>query len=178
MKSLVASVIAVGLLAPAAHAGMFVGVGVGTGAATGGVISDFGSDGQHSGRLELGERFGFVSVMGGLNYYGVTTQASWDAVSTVAAVKLDLPIIPVVNGYVRVGLEHTWIQPPPDSGTAQTLSGNGWTGGLGVEYKLDAFIANASVWLDYTRHADTFQRGNTTAEGTANMWTIGASFGL
>jgi hypothetical protein len=178
MKSLVAAIASLGLLAPAAaHAGTFVSAGIGTGASTDGTIADFGSDGQHSGRLEIGRSFGIISLAGGLNYYGLHTQSDWNAISTVAAVKLDLPIVPLVNGYVRLGLEHTWISAPP-GGTAKSLDGNGWTGGLGVEYKLDAVLAGASVWLDYTRHADTFRRGNTVGDGTANMWTIGASFGI
>jgi hypothetical protein len=177
MKPL-ALVATLGLLAPAvAHAGTYVSGGIGTSASTDGTIGDFGSDGQHSGRLEIGHSFGIISIAGGLNYYGLHTQADWNALSTVAVVKLDLPIVPLVNGYVRVGLEHTWITAPA-GGTAKDLDGNGWTGGLGVEYKLDAVLANASVWLDYTRHADTFQRGNTTGDGTANMWTLGVSFGI
>ena len=179
MKSLVAALATLGLLAPAAaHAGTYVSGGIGTGASTDGTLGDFSSDGQHSGRLELGQSFGIISIAGGLNYYGLHTQADWNAISTVAALKLDLPILPLFDGYVRLGLEHTWISAPSGAGTAKDLDGNGWTGGLGVEYKLDAVLPKASVWLDYTRHADTFQRGNTTAEGTANMWTIGVSVGI
>ena len=178
MRSLVASVVALAALAPAAaEAGTYVGVGVGTAAHTDGAISDFGSDGQHSGRIMLGDRFGVVSIEGGLNYFGLMTQTAWNAVSTVAAVKLDLPFTPIVNGYVRVGLEHTWISAPDDPNAA-AMDGNGWTGALGVEYRTDVLLAHTSIWLDYGRHADTFKRGNTTSEGTANMWTIGVSVGI
>ncbi|HTJ40751.1 MAG TPA: outer membrane beta-barrel protein [Kofleriaceae bacterium] len=175
-----ASLVALALLGTAAHAGtsgLYVSGGIGTSASTGGAISDFGSDGQMSGRLEMGKTFGIVSFAGGLNYYGVTYGGDWSAVSTVAVAKLDLPIVPLVNGYVRLGLEHTWLSPPSGS-SVKGLDGNGWTGGLGVEYKLDTYLAGASVWLDYTRHADTFKRGNTTATGDANMLTLGASFNL
>jgi hypothetical protein len=180
MKSVLASVVLVAALAPAASAGTYVGLGIGTSASTDGALADFGSDGQHSGRLVLGQRFGVVSIEGGFNDYGLTTSrgtVEWDALSLGAAAKLDLPFTPVVSGYVRLGLEHTWIR--TDAAGATGYDGNGWTGALGAEYRLDALISNASVWLDYSRHSTNLTRGNTAdAQATANMWTLGFSIGI
>ena len=176
MKSLVASAIAVAVLAPAVHAGTYVAAGIGTGAATDGSLSGFTSDGQHSGRVMIGQRFPYLSLEGGLNYYGLATKGTWDAYSTVADLKLDLPLIPLLTVYLKGGVEHTWITPPANA-TVGTISGNGWTGAVGFEYRLDALVANTSVWLDYSRHADSLDN-NTKVIGTANMVTIGVSVGI
>jgi Outer membrane protein beta-barrel domain len=184
MKSLLAPAVVlvtgVAALAPAAHAGTYVGAGIGTSASVDGAISDYGTDGKHSGRLYIGQRFGVVSVEGGFNDYGLTTSrgtVSWNAFAIGAAAKLDLPVTPLIHGYVRLGLEHTWIS--SDAAGAKALDGNGWTGALGGEYRLDAILPNASVWLDYSRHTVNVTRGNTVdAQGTANMWTLGVTIGI
>jgi hypothetical protein len=175
MKSLPAIVIALALAAPAAHAGTYVSAGVGNGAWTDGSLNYFSTDGQHSGRAMIGQRFPFVSIEGGLNYFGLSAKGPWSAYSTVADVKLDLPLIPLLSVYLKGGLEHTWIL--PGQGQGNTISGNGWLGAIGAEYKLDAIAANSSVWIDYSRHDDSLDF-NQHVVGTANMVTIGFSVGI
>jgi hypothetical protein len=171
MKSLVASIFALAALGGAAHAGTYVGLGIGTGAHTDGDLTQFDSSGSHSGRAVIGDRFGIVSVEGGLGYFGVMNSGrTYDAVSLGVAAKLSVPVTPVFEPYVRVGLEHTNLS--GENGATYTASGDGWSGGLGLEYKL----ATLSLWADYTKHDMTL--GDGRVDGAASMLTFGVSFGI
>jgi hypothetical protein len=178
MKSLVFAVIAgVALVPAAAHAGGYVGAGIGTSASLGGATGRIISDSSHSGRIVIGERLARVSIEGTLGSYGLNfsnRDASFDARSLGAAAKLHLPLVEKLEGTVRVGLEHTWLA----GANAPDLSGDGWTGGLGLEYRLNLGLAATSVWLDYSRHSTALANGPTKIDATADMWTLGLSIGL
>ena len=171
MKSLVASIFALAALSTAANAGTYVGLGIGTGAHTDGDLGQFDSSGSHSGRAVIGDSFGIVSVEGGLGYFGLMHAGNtYDAVSLGVAAKLSVPVTPVFTPYVRVGLEHTNVS--GENGASFSGSGDGWTGGLGLEYKLATF----SLWADYSKHDMKLLDGQ--VDGAASMLTVGVSFGI
>ncbi len=182
MKSLVASAFALAMLAPvAAHAGTYVGLGIGTGAQADGGFSKYGSEGRHSGRLILGYRFGQVSVEGDISDYGLTSSlgtVDWNAMSVGVAGKLHLPITKMFEGYVRLGLQQTKVSTDASGSQTEPISGSGWMGGLGVEYRLNMLVSELSVWADYSRESTRFKAGNSQVDGTANMWMIGLSIGI
>jgi opacity protein-like surface antigen len=171
MRSLLASVFALAALAPAAHAGTYVGLGIGTGAHTDGGLGVFDSTNNHSGRAVLGDSLGIVSIEGGVGYFGLVNNGhTYDAVSLGVAAKLSVPVTPLLHPYVRVGLEHTNLS--AENGVNFSTSGDGWTGGLGLEYKLAAL----SIWADYSKHTVNLDNGK--FDGAASMLTIGLSFGI
>jgi len=180
MKSLVPALAVLGLaVSVPAHAGTYLGAGIGTQASVEGSLGNLSTEGQHSGRVVIGQRFGIFSIEGGVNDYGLTSSAGtvqWHAIAAGAAGKLDLPFTALFNGYVRLGLEHTWVTSTRD--TIPTLEGNGWTGSLGLEYRLDALLGSASIWADYGRHTVNLNQARIVGETTANMFTVGLTVGL
>src|SRR5262245_47518538 len=137
MKSLVASAFVLAALASAAHAGSYLGLGIGGQASTDGGLVNYDTTGKHSARLVAGYRFGQVSLEAGLGDYGLTrVQSDWNAWSLGAAAKLHLPLFAGFEAYVRAGLERTYLTQAGGDGT-HDLTGDGWTGGLGVEYGID-----------------------------------------
>ncbi len=177
MKSLALAALAVALVPAAAHAGGYVGAGIGTSAAVSDSTGSLSSDTSHSARIVVGQRLSRVSIEGAYGAYGLASSnrpAPFDARSLGLAAKLHLPLVDKLDGVVRVGLEHTWLA----GDTAPDLSGDGWTGGLGLEYRLKLALASASVWIDYSRHATTLQGGASKLDATADMWTAGVSIGL
>ena len=169
MKTLIASIFAVAALASAAHAGTYVGVGVGTGAHTDGGMGIFDSNDNHSGRLVVGDKLGMFSIEGGLGYMGLGYHATdWNAMSLGVAGKINVPITPVFEAYVRLGLESTRLS----GSNGSEISGSGWTDGLGVEYHFAAF----GLFADYSKHTIGFD--DPKYDGAATMFTIGATFGI
>jgi len=174
---LAGAALAFGLCLPAAaHAGTYVGVGLGTSARTDGDFARFGTNGKHSGRIVLGERIGQVSVEAQLNDIGLIYRGvDANATSLGAVGALHLPLVSKLEGYVRFGLERTWLR---GDSTVPDATGDGWTGGLGLEYRIDAVLANGSVWVDYTRHATKLTANSFAYDGTANAWTVGITVGI
>jgi Outer membrane protein beta-barrel domain len=174
---LAGTALALGLAVPtAAHAGTYVGVGVGTAASTDGGFTRFGTDGQHSGRIVLGQRFGKISIEAAVNDIGLAYRGVDSHATSLGAVGgLHLPLVSHLEGYVRFGLERTWLR---GDSTVPAAQGDGWTGGLGLEYRIDAVLANGSIWADYTRHATKLTANSFEADGTANAWTVGLSVGI
>ncbi|MCE9579463.1 MAG: porin family protein [Deltaproteobacteria bacterium] len=178
MKPLALALVAgLALVPAAAHAGGYVGAGIGTSASVNDSSGSLASDSGHSGRIVVGERLSRVSIEGAFDAYGLTSAsrpAGFDAHSLGIAAKLHLPLVANLDGVVRVGLEHTWLA----GDAAPDLTGDGWTGGLGLEYRLKFALASASIWMDYSRHATTLEQGRTKLDATADIWTAGVSIGL
>lgn len=169
--SLVALVLAV--TASGASAGTYLGLGVGTSADFGGQMSDFGSDGDHTGRLIIGQRFGRWSLEGSGTRFGANSTAGrWDGTQLAAVLKLDVPIADHLGVFARGGLERSWLSNDPHQ---ISLSGNGFILGAGLEYRLDVVLSAASIFLDYNRSDTNFQADTTmrSLDGTTSMWTLG-----
>ena len=161
----------------AASAGTYLGLGIGT-QASGHIGSDPSSmetDGNHSGRLILGMRFGRLSAEGsGTRYSEVFRNASSPSTSLAVALKYGLPLGDNFEIFGRGGLQRTWV-----SGADWDLAGNGWLLGAGFEYRIDAALTGLSVFVDYTHNQSTlYGPSNVPLDASASMWTLGATLAI
>lgn len=179
MKSalLVAAVLA-GVSATAS-AGGFVGLGVGAEPAVNDGLMETGIfPAGRSLRVLGGYRFNNnLSVEGAINGFGVATGRGDQTVYQVAAgAKFNLPLGNDFEAFGRAGLEHTTL----DLGDSRyNLGGNGFLVGAGFEYKLNAVIAGAGLFVDYTIHHATLEdaRSNQVSE-TSRIWALGVTYGF
>ncbi len=177
MRSLLAVALVAGS-ASAASAGTYLGLGIGTQASghIGNDVSSMSEDGNHSGRLVVGYRFGRLSIEGAATRYTQLYRGgSDDATSFAALLKYSLPLGNNFEAFGRGGLQRTDL-----SGAADNLSGNGWVLGAGFEYRLDAAITGLSIFVDYEHISTDYSQGPQTIPGgaTASMWTLGATLSI
>lgn len=162
----------------AASAGSYLGLALGT---EPGVDSDFEQAvGQPSGRSLrglVGVRFGNVSLEGALNGFDVATHRLGDhtAYQLSGALKLSLPLGNNFEGFARVGLERTWLNL---GGNGFDLMGDGFLVGGGFEYRLDAVLTNASIFVDYNVHRATLSSDRFHGDETLRIWGLGFSVGI
>ncbi len=164
----------------AASAGPYLGLGIGTAADMSTSTQTTEGNGR-SGKLLLGMRFGRLSIEGAAARYGLfmNTYAA-DDTQLSAALKYSFPLGDNFEAFVRGGLVHDSIglqmQAPGDPYDA---SGNGWLLGGGFEYRLNALIGGASVFVDY-EHTSTTMTNNemATFDQTTGIWMLGATLSL
>lgn len=160
-----------------AFAGGYVGLALGTQPA---INTSFEQTmAQPSGRSLrglVGTRFGKVAVEGALNGFGVLSRrgAAHTAYQLSGALKLSLPLGNNFEGFARAGLERTWLNLD-----GVDLTGNGFLVGGGFEYRLDAILTSASVFVDYNVHRATLEApGGAQVDETTRIWGLGLSVGI
>lgn len=172
MRTALAALIVLGSAA-AAHAGTYVSLGMG------GVIDGEGvlaapveaapSDTPQQ-RLALGTRLGRLAIEASLGRFGI---GAGDARAVGIHGRLSLPLDGNLNGFLRLGLEHAWLD-----GVDARLgdSARGLVGGVGLEYRLEApLLGEAGLWAEIAQDELTFADGS---KGGVRTWTVGASLGL
>jgi hypothetical protein len=175
-----ALVLVVGCLAisSTASAGGYLGLSLGTQPAAN---DDFESRiGQPTGRSLrglAGLRFGNVSLEGAINGFDVLTARYGEhtAFQASASLKLNLPIGNDFEVFGRVGAERTWLK-LNDNGF--DFTGDGFVAGGGIEYRLNAVLANASIFLDYNVHHSTLESVRFDVGDTFRVWSLGFTVGL
>lgn len=165
-------------LSSTASAGGYLGLALGTEPSTNDAMSNVAKPLGRSLRGLVGFRFANVSIEGALNGFNVATQSRGD--QTVyqgsVALKLNIPIADNFEAFGRGGIERTWLSL---GDSARDLSGDGWLLGGGIEYRLNAVLANASVFLDYTYHrTDLSNNAGTIHDASTGMWGLGFTIGI
>jgi hypothetical protein len=180
--------------ASSAFAGPYAGFGVGpTGTATSSVPESvarsspytFEASGR-SGRVFGGYRFpklpfvGSASVEASLVAYGLIDQfrTEYGGRAAMLTGKYSYPLGAGFEVFGRLGVDHAWIT---DHAHMIGRSGNGYVLGVGAEYRFKLPMAEASVFVDYTRSSAGLQeswRGEFTRDYAARMWTLGFSMGI
>jgi hypothetical protein len=164
-----------------AWAGTYLGVALGT---EPGINDDFVQrEGQPVGRSLrglAGMRFGNLSLEGALNGFTVLTNSFGEktAYQLSGALKLNLPLGNGFEAFARAGLERTWLNQSDAQNQGIDLMGDGYLVGGGFEYRLDAVIANASVFIDYNVHHATLNSPRIIVDDTAQIWGVGILVGL
>lgn len=184
MRSLFVAALVAGS-ASVASAGGYVGLGIGTAASPGGDMAMSSSDGNRSGRLMLGTRFGHLSLEGAGSRYGligVSGASPYQGTMLAGALKYSLPLGNNFELFARGGLERTWLtHESATAGNAYDWSGNGWLLGAGFEYRLDLGVTAASVFVDY-EHSDTTlstpAEMNVQRDATIGLWTAGVTLAI
>lgn len=176
------------VVAPArSHAGGYIGLGIGTNAKLhGDFVQHFDSTDATSLRFTLGKRTGPLAIEGTIfgtelrSITGRITSPELSAVTAEVGLKYHFELSGRLEAYVRAGLNHTWlVEDNQDFMAEDALSGNGYSGSVGLQYNLSALLGTAAVWLDYT-HAQTtltqFERADLSG-GTRTL-SIGLSVGF
>jgi hypothetical protein len=165
-------------ISSSASAGGYLGLAVGT---EPGVNDEFvrtiGPPSGRSLRALGGGRFGNLSIEGALNGFTIfTTRYGEQTVYQLSgALKLSIPLGNNFEAFARGGVERTWL----DLG-AQDLAftGDGFLAGAGFEYRLNAVLANASLFVDYTVHHVKLDSAQFDTDATTRFWGIGLTVGI
>ena len=159
-----------------AHAGGYVGLGLGGSASLGGDFSAFQGGGKN-GRLEVGERFGSISIEAGLNAYGMNlgSAGEYNEYSAHFAGNYSYPLFHGIEAYGRLGVERNWLR---TNGPGSQYDGNGFFGAAGLEYPIKIDKYSGSVFVDYTLHRADVSSTNRTMTLDASMLTVGVSFNI
>jgi hypothetical protein len=89
------------------------------------------------------------------------------------AAKYNLSLADHFELYGRLGLLRTDLT-ERDSGSS--LEGDGYTGSVGVEYRLDLLVTGFGVFMDWTRNQASFVTDSgVQIDQSASMWTLGAN---
>jgi hypothetical protein len=174
----VATALATGVLmgfSPTASAG-YLGLALGTKPS---IDDDLGASATPLGRSLrglVGIRFGNLSVEGALNGFTVDVgDFDRNMYQLSAALKLSLPLGNGFEGFGRVGLERTWLSYDDER---YDLSGDGFLFGAGFEYRLNAVVSNASLFVDYSIHRATLSNTRGEVDATSRMWGLGFTIGI
>jgi len=161
-----------------ASAGGYLGLSLGT---QPGANDEFESQiGQPTGRSLrglAGLRFGNVSLEAAINGFDVITVHFGErtAYQASASLKLNLPIGNDFEVFGRIGAERSWLK-LADNGF--DFTGDGFVAGGGIEYRLNAVLANASIFLDYNVHHSTLESVRFDVDDTLRIWSFGLTVGL
>ena len=176
----IALLVATGLttISTAASAGGYLGLGAGPEAAMNSEMEKVATPSGRSLRVLAGSRFGNIAIEGALNGFGVIASRQDQTVYELSgALKLSIPFGNNFEGFARVGLERTWL----DLGDSRmNLTGDGFMVAGGFEYRLDAVLANASLFVDYTVHQATLENsaGTTKVDDNTRVWGLGFTVGI
>jgi hypothetical protein len=160
-----------------ASAGGYLGLALGTSPSTNDAMNNVAQPLGRSLRGLLGIRFSNVSLEGGLNGFNVATQRGDQTVYQGSiALKLSIPIANNFEAFGRGGVERTWLSL---GDSTRDLEGDGWLLGGGIEYRLNALVANASVFVDYMYHrTDLSNNAGTIHDASTGMWGLGFTIGI
>lgn len=161
----------------AAHAGGYVSLGVGASPEMGGELDIFEGESK-VGRLMIGQRFSAFSLETGVISYDLSNRyGDYGAVSLQVAGKVNARLSGNLEAYGRLALERTWLD--SDNVAITSLKGNGWSGGVGLEYRLNvARLSSATIWADYVRHGLDLMSEQYQLVGSADILSLGLSLGL
>jgi Outer membrane protein beta-barrel domain len=174
-----AVLVATGLLAisTTATAGGYLGLGLG---AQPGVNDQMAMSTPPVGRSLrglAGLRLGKLSLEGAINGFDVIARGAERPLYQLSgALKLNLPLGDNFEAFGRAGLERTWL----DVDDARyNLTGDGFLAGGGFEYRLDAILASASLFVDYTVHHATLEDArNNKLDEISRIWALGFTIGI
>jgi hypothetical protein len=178
MTRLALAAVLLAATASTASAGTYVGLGIGTSPATSGDVAML-EDGR-SGRLQLGYRFGPLSVEGLASRADLARDdgASYSWTTLGIAGRFNYVLGGNFEAFGRLGYQGTSVD---QSGGNDHFSGSGLLFGGGFEYRLNLGLASGSLFVDYTvEHANLHREGfNGMDYGlTSRVWTLGAILSL
>ena len=176
---LVATGLATGLLAVApatASAGGYLGLALGSEPGVNDNLARIASPLGRSLRGLAGIRFGNVSIEGALNGFTVQTgDFERNIYQASAALKLSIPLGNNFEAFGRAGIERTWLNYDDER---FDLTGDGFQFGAGFEYRLNAIVSNASLFVDYTIHRTTLESTREKVDATSRIWGLGFTVGI
>ncbi|HEY0193080.1 MAG TPA: outer membrane beta-barrel protein [Kofleriaceae bacterium] len=177
MKSTAVVAAALMSFSATASAGTYLGMALGTDPSTNDGFASVAQPYGRSLRGLLGFRFGNVALEGALNGFSVTTQRDdQTAYQGSVGLKLSLPIGSGLEGFLRGGLERTWLSLDDRK---RDFTGDGFLFGGGFEFRLSAILADASIFVDYTFHKTTLENdARQSIDATSGMWGLGVTVGL
>lgn len=161
-----------------ASAGGYLGLALGTQPSTNDSMQSIAQPLGRSLRGLLGFRFSNLSLEGGLNGFNVATAHGDQTVyQGSVALKLSIPIADGFEAFGRGGVERTWLSLGDSN---RDLEGDGWLLGGGIEYRLNAVLANASIFVDYMYHRTDLSAdsGSTFRGASTGMWGLGFTLGI
>jgi hypothetical protein len=174
-----ALLVTIGLaMSSTASAGGYLGLALGTEPAINDqFVTDVAQPVGRSVRGLVGARFGNISLEAAVNGFNVVTKhvGEQTVYQLSGSLKLSLPLGNHFEGFGRVGLERTWLDLQDDTAN---LSGNGFLVGGGFEYRLDAVLTNASLFVDYNVHHATLDATRFSKDETTGIWGLGFSVGI
>lgn len=177
MKSALLVASSIMAISTVASAGGYLGLGLGTQPSVNDETAGIATPSGRSLRGLGGIRFANVSLEGALNGFDVIAKHNGPTTEyqLSAALKLSLPLGNNFEGFGRVGLERTWLN-VDDS--RYNLTGDGFMVGGGFEYRLNALVTNASLFVDYTIHHSTLEDTRGEVDETSRIWGLGFTIGI
>lgn len=181
------SVLALALVAAAgsvASAGTYLGLGIGTSPSmsTSDTMMPLQGNGDRSGKLLLGYRFGRLSVEGAAGRYGVMVDRyDYQADATVlsGSLKYSFPLGDNFEAFLRGGLVHESFNTVESIHDGDSADGNGWLLGGGFEYRINAALAGASVFVDYEHTSlGLTNKEMTQYDASSGVWMAGVTLSL
>jgi hypothetical protein len=162
-----------------ASAGTYLGLGFGTDPAVNDQfrMSTTASPEGRSLRGLVGFRFGNFAIEGTLNGFGVRlpTFGAQRVYQASVAAKLSVPLANNFEAFGRGGLERTWLNIGDER---YDYMGDGYLLGAGFEFRLNAVLANASLFVDYTIHQATLLSPTQEVDASSRMWALGFTVGI
>ncbi len=186
----VASVaLAVGFATVAAPSGSalaerYVSLGTGSTALGGDLQASFDDESSGAYRLAMGQRFGPLALEAsifGSDFAGSSPEAGNGDFSTFSLgvdLKYHLGLLGPVEGYLKAGLNKTWLSSSDER--PYDHRGTGYDLGVGVQWNLNLGAISGALWLDFT-HYETELRSPEfarTFDGALGVTMIGASIGF
>jgi len=181
------SVLAVALVAvtgTVASAGTYLGLGIGTSPSmsSNDAMMPVQGNGDRSGKLLVGYRFGRLSIEGAASRAGVlVSQYDYQSDATVlsAAAKYSFPLGDNFEAFLRGGLVHESFSTVEAAHDGDSASGNGWLIGGGFEYRLNAVIAGGSLFVDYEHTSLSLTNNDMTQfDASSGVWMAGVTLSL
>jgi hypothetical protein len=177
--SLVATALAIGVLtgfSPTASAGGYLGLALGSQPGINDDLANIATPLGRSLRGLAGLKFGNLSVEGALNGFTMGVDGvDRNMYQLSGALKLSLPMGNGFEGFGRAGLERTWLNVGDER---YNLRGDGFLIGGGFEYRLNALVSNASLFVDYTIHHATLTNTRGEVDETSRIWGLGFTIGI
>lgn len=183
MRTAIALVIGCLAVSSTASAGGYLGLSLGT---RPGGNDDFEARiGTASGRSLRGlagwrfapVSFGSFSAEAALNGFDVLAPRYGEhtAYQLSAALKFNLPLGSDFEAFGRLGAERTWLTL---NNNGFDFTGDGFVLGAGFEYRLNAVLANASIFVDYNIHHATLESVRFDVDDTLRTWSLGFTIGI
>lgn len=179
MKRTLLVVTALVATSASASAGTYLGLSIGTdpGVNDQFLASTTATPEGRSLRGLVGFRFGNFAIEGALNGFGVRlpTFGAQRVYQGSVAGKLSVPLPNNFEVFGRGGLERTWLNIGDER---YNYMGDGYLLGAGFELRLNAVLANASLFVDYTIHHATLRSTTQEVDETSRIWALGFTVGI